>query len=101
MKHSNIFKLIATVVMAFAACTSAMAAAATAPKDPLGTWKDAAHCASPGKVISAKVSKKAKNGVLVNVKLKSGTVTNSTVDDAKVTDFPVGSAFCAQDYSGD
>lgn len=85
--------IVAASAMAFAASASAA--------DQLAVWKDAVHCSAPGAVISAKVSKHKKSDVDVKVKLKSGKTTTSTVNNAKVSDFPPGSAYCANDYSGD
>lgn len=79
--------------------TISFAAGAAVP-DPLAMWRTAS-CSAPGKVVSTKVSTRNKADLNVKVKLKTGSLTTSTVQDAKPSDFPAGSVFCAQDYSGD
>jgi type 1 fimbria pilin len=90
--------LAAAAVIGF----SAAVAAASGPVTPLSFWTDVSpsNCAAHlrAKVVSAKA---AKNGdVAVRVRLDRNRKSHTaTVNGAKVSDFKVGSAFCAQDYS--
>ncbi|MFK4706146.1 hypothetical protein ABIC83_002985 [Roseateles asaccharophilus] len=73
--------------------------------DLIAIWKDIASCDSVarGKVVSTKEGKYGgQAGVAVTVKLdKGGKKFTSTVNGAKASDFPKGSAFCAVDYTTD
>jgi hypothetical protein len=96
-------KSTALIALAIAAA-SVTAQAADQPKtDPTAFWKDTANCSQPAKVVSTKAAKLGgHDGVLVTVKLAiGGKLFTSSVEGAKLGDFKPGSAFCAQDYSGD
>jgi hypothetical protein len=81
----------------------AVAGASTgAPPAHILFWKDITGCTdfARGRVASAKALKGSDVAVTVRL-LKSGKAFTSTVNNAKTSDFPVGSEFCAQDFNND